>query len=320
MRTALCVILFLILTVAAAGQDYYASPSGPYVGGDHQKSAFANAGSPMGCCISESIRNFNIIYGPDSVQSATASITDNYYWAPTDAVGGAAAQLGYGAGIDTATVTGNIFAGGPNTLEIGVIDTITFTGNTVFGGASASSYVLLNAATPSGTWNSNSYPDAQGRDVYDGLSFSSWKSGTGFDASSTESTSDMADTVGVIPNEYDTGYCNIIVLAPSGPTSIDVNLSTCGLSNGQAYTIKNAFDYFDTAVSSGTYNSGSPTVSVPLNGAALNVAAPVGLGYTPPTTCPDFCAMILVPGAEGGGSTSSSTTGTVKFSGTVRMN
>jgi len=177
------------------------------------------------------------------------------------------------------------------------------------------------------TWDNNTYYGGFDRYIYnindsnggENRKFDVWKAETGFDANSTETSTPMPTTVVVRPNSYQTGRGNVLVYA-NGATSVNVDLSQLGLVNGQGYEIRNAFDYFGPVVATGTYNSGSPTVSVPLNGAALNVAAPVGLGYTPPTTCPDFCAMILVPGAEGGGGTSNSTTGTVKLSGTVRMN
>jgi hypothetical protein len=81
----------------------------------------------------------------------------------------------------------------------------------------------------------------------------------------------------------------------SGATNISINLSSVGLVNGQQFTIRNAQNYYGTPVFTGTYNSSQPTVTVPLTGAALLVATPNGYSFTPATTCPQFCPMVVVP-------------------------
>ncbi len=62
-----------------------------------------------------------------------------------------------------------------------------------------------------------------------------------------------------------------------------------------AYTIKNAFDRFGSNVSSGTYNSASPTVALTLAN-MTSVAQPSGEASAPSTTVPDFAALIVEPG------------------------
>ena len=125
--------------------------------------------------------------------------------------------------------------------------------------------------------------------------FTNWKSLTGFDASSTAIGSALPDQAIVRPNGYEAGRANIIIYAASGATSINVNLSNTGLSNGQTYRIKNAFNWNGSNVATGTYNTSNPIVSVPLNAFAKSVATPLGRSLTPPSTCPNLCLMVVIP-------------------------
>ncbi|MDX6711020.1 MAG: hypothetical protein QOH96_2036, partial [Blastocatellia bacterium] len=73
-------------------------------------------------------------------------------------------------------------------------------------------------------------------------------------------------------------------------------LSTAGLTNGQAFEIRNAQNYFGTTLYSGTYNSSSPTVSLSMTSAsATTVEQPIGYNLGRPTTLPTFGALVVVP-------------------------
>jgi hypothetical protein len=198
-------------------------------------------------------------------------------------------------------VTNNYFIGGQANIAFINVTNATVTGNKVYAPFNGAHYTRVYPGH-SYAWNNNTYWGAAGRNVYaleppltGAYSFTSWKSQTGFDANSSDTSGMMPDTVVIRANSYQAGRCNVMIYAPSGPAAINVNLSTCGLTNGQRYSIKNAFNWFGPNVVSGTYNSNSPMISVPLNGAAVTVAEPIGHGYTPPTTCPKFCPMIIVP-------------------------
>jgi hypothetical protein len=105
----------------------------------------------------------------------------------------------------------------------------------------------------------------------------------------------MPNTVIVRPNMYNAGRANVLIYSPSGAATATINLSLTGLVNGQAYTIRNAQNYFGAAIASGTYSTQSPNIVVSLSGPALTVAPPNGYGFTPATTCPQFCPMVVVP-------------------------
>jgi hypothetical protein len=281
------------------GQFY--GVTGAYVGGDLQDNIFGNAGSPLGGLTSPNLRNFNIIYGTDQVKSPTANIVRNYFFAPDNAFGGTPAALGYGAGMNQATINDNYFVGSPSVVGIGNITSVTsFLRNKLFG-TSADTYI--NKPNAAQNWNYNTYYQSSGRTVFyngtDGVTFPAWKTQTGLDVNSTETASAMPDTAVVTPNTYDQGRANIVVFAASNPASINVNLANSGLYDGQGYSIRNAFDYNGSAVVSGTYSAANPVIALPLNGASRNVATPVGMNYTPATTLPSFGAFIVVPGDGG---------------------
>lgn len=127
------------------------------------------------------------------------------------------------------------------------------------------------------------------------MQFPNWKTATGFDAASTATSAAMPDTVIVRPNSYQPGRANVIIYSYSGSSTATIDLSSIGLVNGQSFTIRNAQNYYGPAVATGTFNAASPTIAVSLSGAAATVATPAGYSYTPATTCPQFCPMIVVP-------------------------
>ena len=271
--------------------------TGPYVGGDVQGVVFANAGSPMRG-IDPNIAYRNMLFGADSQVVPTASVTNSHFYHPAGM--GYSVNFGYGAGIIVGIFTNNYVIGSSTGFEASSVTNLTMTGNKFYS-AGSNDISVLSQRLPY-VWNNNTYY-ATGANQFkygdttshNNLNFAAWKTATGFDLLSTATTSVMPDTVVVRPNAYTAGRANVVVYAPSGAASISVNLSTSGLTNGQSYTIKNAFNYFGPNVASGTYNSSSPTISLPLTGAAASVATPVGATYTPTTTVPQFGAFIVVP-------------------------
>ncbi len=266
--------------------------TGPYVGGDFQGSVFAGSGTPMG------ERHYNLIYGPDSVASPTGTVNACHFY-HTPNTNSYSLKFGYGAGVTSGTVTNNYFVGSGTAFEAGEVANLTFAGNKFYSTGTSDVYVISRALAFN--WNNNSYFNTSIQERFaipsSGVpgTYPNWRTLTGFDTSSTLSSSAMPNTVIVRPNAYEAGRASIVTYAPSSPSSINVNLSPSGLVNGQAYAIRNAFNYNGPNVLTGVYNSTSSTVSVPLNGAALTVATPFGMSLTPPTSCPGFCVFIVVP-------------------------
>lgn len=299
------------------GQFY--GVSGPYVGGDHRGNIWANAGSFNG----DSNRNFNIIIGPNSVPTDTASVTDSHFFQPTGVVGGASCRMGYGAGITALTFNDNYVVGSPAGLVIDDVGTITGSGNNFYLNSATfgDTEVFYTPATlPTGTFNNNTYHNATGNDYFGAngvgyFDFATWKTNTGFDASSSQTGVDMPDTVVVIPNTEETGRAHVAIYAPSNPGTIDVNLATTGLIDGQAYVLKNAFDYYGSNVATGSYDSGDPIVTLTLTDMD-SVATPSGWGFTPQTTVPDFAVLLVIPSET----ISSQASGGVTLRGSVSLN
>lgn len=286
--------------------------TGSYVGGDVQGAIIANAGAPLG----NSERN--IVYGPDSVVSPTGTVNVSHiYHVGPDSYNVA---FGYGAGITTGTFTNNYIGGGQAGFGRQTVTTLTFTGNIIH----STTRNIIAPETGAGTWDNNTYYNTAadaikfGNETTGNQNFADWKTSSGDDATSTINSGNLPTTYFVRPNSYESGRCNIIIYA-IGQTSVNVDFTTCGLANGQTYVIKNAFDWYGGDVATGTYNSGSPTVSVPLNGEADDVAAPIESGDaevdTPATTCPTFCVLIVLPTS----SIKAATSGVVKLGGGARM-
>jgi hypothetical protein len=269
----------------------------PYVGGDLSGSAWANSGAPLGK-FDVNKRNYNLIIGPDSQVSPTAILRNSHiYHSPM--TNGYLVKFGYGAGVGNGTITNNYFVGGGTLFEIANTPSATITGNQFYSSGSNAVYTITQTGL-SLNWNYNTYHGSAGRSVFGvtgvGLQqFANWKTLTGFDSNSSSTSTAIPTTVIVRPNSYQMGRANVIIYSVSGVTTANIDLSSVGLINGQQYTIRNAQNYFGTPVLSGTYNSASPTVTVTLTGTTQSVAEPIGHGYTPPTTCPQFCPMVVVP-------------------------
>lgn len=290
----------LSLNAFNLGAQFY-GVTAAYVGGSAQRSLFANAGAPLRGFDSTKA-NYNLIYGPDASQSPTGEVIDSYFFHQHDKAG-YNVSFGYGSGITTGTFTGNYVVGGGNMLGVSsVVTNLTLTGNKFYTRYTGAQYIGI----PNGqswTWNSNTYYKASGATPFGVtgvglLNFTNWKSTTGFDAAGSETGTDMPDTVIVNPNAYETGRANVIIYAPSAPSVVAVNLSTTGLTNGQGYTVHNAFDYFGTT-STGIYSSASPIILVSMTGSLTSVATPVGFAYTPATTVPDLAVLIITPNNTG---------------------
>ncbi len=270
----------------------------PYVGGDLSGTVIANSGSPLGKFGDVSRRNYNLILGPDSQISPTAVLRDSHFFHPMS-TNGYSVKFGYGAGVGVGTVTGNYFVGGGTLFEIANTPIANVSGNRFYSSRTGAVYVITLNGMPY-TWNSNIYHSGSNRDIFGiagvGLyKFAPWRNLTGFDQSGTETATAMPNTVVIRPNAYERGRANVLVYSFNSSTSATVDLSLTGLVEGQPYTIRNAQNYFGAPVTTGTYSTQNPNVVISLSGAAQTVAAPNGYTFTPATTCPQFCPLVVVP-------------------------
>jgi hypothetical protein len=267
-----------------------------YPGGDIQGNVWANSGAPLGA----TIRHHNLVVGPETQRIADILIQNNCFFHPHGVLG-YNMVFGYGAGVDNGSILNNYFVGGGGIgLELTDVTNVTATGNKFY--TTNSSGINIQSSQSAYNVNNNSYyGTASNADEFGNVTahanqtFSLWKSSTGFDSASTISSSAMPDTVIIRPNAYQAGRANVIVYAPSGAASININLSTAGLVNGQLFTIQNAFNFNGAPLISATFNAASPIISIPLNGLTTSVTPPIGSSYTPPTTSPQMAVFVVLP-------------------------
>jgi hypothetical protein len=262
-----------------------------------------------------------VVFGNPFLAGAQSGIVDNVTF-----TGGfvyernmAGLRMGYGGANGLTTITNNYFGGYGSGALLGLTNwsTVTVTGNTfalrVIGNAvqvvtSPGNYVFNNNRYYDTTSFRNciggNAPTIFGYNTTEGscggnLKYAEWQAASGFDAGGFYSQSAAPNSVSVRPNAYQTGRANIIVYNWSLASSVSVDLSTSGLVNGQNYEIRNVQNYFGPPVLAGTYNSASPTVSIPMTSAAsVAIAQPFGSDLAPrTTTLPEFGTFVIVPGS-----------------------
>jgi hypothetical protein len=96
----------------------------------------------------------------------------------------------------------------------------------------------------------------------------------------------------VRPSPTERGRANIIVYNWAHERSVAADLSQAGLEVGSKYEIRDAQNYFEAPIATGTYR-GEP-IDLRLTG--LSVAAPIGDGLeTPAHTGPEFAVFVVAP-------------------------
>jgi hypothetical protein len=292
--------------------------------------SFPGNQSNNGQTLSPNSRTSNIFVGVGNSTHATNDIRIQscYLYEPFDAEPSPGnLAIGYAANVLGATglqVTDSRIMGGRNVFSFGRFRNGSITGNKFFGqhsGAPSSTIASIVSASvvtnASVAVDSNSYYDqlpkysgvsyplrfeidgkfAQACDAGTVLKYSDpgcmpkggWKQVSGFDTSSGYFTSAPTGIeTFVIPNEYEAGRAHIAIYNWALAPTVNVDLSNV-LSNGDHYAIYAVENYFAAPVATGTYN-GSP-IAVPMTGS--NVAAPIGLGWTPATVRPQFGAFVV---------------------------
>lgn len=122
----------------------------------------------------------------------------------------------------------------------------------------------------------------------------------GFDAAGSYSESaPTTNVVRVKPQDArgQIGRANICIYNWELLSEVEVDLSTTGLVDGQAFEIRDLEDFFNTVLVSGTYSAASPTVMVPTTD--FQRAQPTGwteMGLSDiPSLKPEFVGGVLLP-------------------------
>ena len=240
-------------------------------------------------------------------------------------------HIGYVSPNKRVSITNNYVAGGSFALDLTRWEQAVVKGNTFFVSSMGfwSAQTMASVKTPDGfalsayEWDSNTYfdgapPYGSGMRYTFGftgaknnlgggiLSFSDWRRANGFDTNSRyEANLPQGTKIFVRPNTYEPGRANVAVFNWDKNGSVELDLYKI-LKPGDAYSIRDAQNYYGEAVASGVYD-GRPVV-IPMN---LNqVARPVGnLPTVPPHTAPLFGAFVVVTIGGNTGSTPPSAAG-----------
>lgn len=275
-------------------------------------------------------RDAALFVGANGPNKATNDITirRNYFYEPPNSTGDPTLWAGYyeGVGSTGLSVIDSRVMGGSVAFAT-AFKTLTVTGNKFHAQANGSAVnngaLLVTARLDpgfTGTWNNNTYFDQTPNEVGWGQlpflfslggtpklscrgaaqlqwsepcladpSRGGWKDLTGFDSASQYNRGAPTGVeVFVIPIPLVPGRAHIAIYNWDKNPSVNVDLSGV-LVSGDKFDIKAVEDLFGPSVASGTY-SGSP-VPIPMNG--TSVAAPIGLGWIPPTTRPTFGAFLV---------------------------
>jgi len=220
------------------------------------------------------------------------------YWKRGTKGGKGSVQLGY-YGIENrdAEVRDNYFVLGPHarSFYIKKFRDLTLTGNTVVGPGlllrvspgEKIRFVAAKNAYFGGGATPFRYGDKN-------LDFAGWQAATGSDADSRHTPEYPADVkVFVRPNKYEPGRGHVIVYNWAGKDVVKVDVSRV-LTEGVAYEIRNAQNYFADPVAKGIYD-GKP-VTLPMN--LPEIAMPIGecphiRQYLRPTA-PEFNVFVIL--------------------------
>jgi hypothetical protein len=278
--------------------------SGPYVGGDIKFNIFGNNGVFYDALGDPGHRNANCAVGPNDSASPTAVVEDNYAFQPDGSFGEGNFKMGQSAGITTLTFNRNIAVGGQDCFKFVALGALNGSDNEAYSvDPFDNTQAFVYPSTVSGgNFDNNTYHDpheyAFGNQNVGRSDFAAWKGWTVFDDNSTATTDPMPDTVKVVPIDEETGRAHVAIFTRSGNPTIDVNLATSGLVDGQSFDVINAFDYNGTPVESGlVYDSGDTTITLTLADME-SVVDPVGLGFSPDTTAPHFAVLVIDPTSE----------------------
>ncbi len=224
-------------------------------------------------------------------------VVSNYtYRRPGDDI--ESVQFGYYSNTnDDAVVQDNYFVGDTDraTLYMKNWPNLTVTGNTL---VSRNRTISELDRSPGATvqWNTNTYYEGSSAPFsLDGssLSFTNWRSQTGYDANSTyNETLPAGVRVFVRPNRYEPGRANIIVYNWELDPSVQADVSNV-LPVGTQYEVRDAQNFSGDPVATGTYTG--DLITLPMN---LTTVAPyIGtVTHRPPAshTAPEFAVFVLI--------------------------
>jgi hypothetical protein len=207
-----------------------------------------------------------------------------------------------------AVVTNNYFIGGKQAIDLERWDHLTFRNNKVYAVSGEETMLILRDDQTAANYDhaNNQYFGSGRFQIYTGCDywpcttspisadFSNWMLLTGLDRGSTFTAGAPTGVwTAVRPNTYEPGRANVTVYNWSLSPTVQVDLSNAGIRIGDTYQIRDAENFFNGPIATGTYN-GSP-VTIPMTN--LTVVQPFGVvPYPPSHTAPQFGVFVVLSG------------------------
>ncbi len=287
--------------------------TGNLVGVHVEGGIFFDAGAPAGALRSDpNFRQNNIFIGTQTTPQQDTLVTNvDTYMAPL--ARGANINIGYLYAYDLdATITNNRLFGGAVGISLKSHASGTVTGNFIYTRASDQN-VHYNALTPGPgrtfadyTWNHNTYYNdpvnvtgiwhASGTGY---LTLGAWRTATGFDMNgSVINAAYTGTTVTPHVSEVRAGYGSLAVANFGLASTVNVDLSSFGLVNGQTVTIVDLERVLETdaVIKTFTYNSAVAATSTAVPVSVLTTQPTQPYGVTGITRNREFRAYLVIPG------------------------
>lgn len=258
-------------------------------GGLENETFIGNVAFNSGSLSTFSSRNFQI--GGQEVATGDTARDNVFYFSA--GVGQGNTRLGYQTLLNGSVVfQNNLIVGGSELVDDGYWQNAVIQNNTWVG---TSRVVTFRDTSAVGhAWSGNTFyrdPTATAWS-FQGTTytFTNWKTNSGLSATdAAPGGTPSATQVIVKPNAYEAGVGYVVIINWANQASVPVNLSTI-LSSGDKYQIRNVQDVFGSPVASGTYSSGTVSVSM----AGVNPPAPIGGSPVAPVkTGPAFDVFVV---------------------------
>jgi len=246
-----------------------------------------NAGNPAGTYVDQMI--FAVGSGLDNIS------VQNTYSYQDPRLNSGYSRLGwqFGGVNGSLTQSGNYWIGGNRSLELWGWTSLSATNNTYY--SDQGDEIIMNtlAQPTSGYSFSNNTYYGSGLFNYNNslMGFGNWQTATGLDKTSRLTSGRPTGVWSFVrPNAYESGRANIVIYNWDLKPSVPVDVSAV-LKPGDSYVVKDAENFYGSAVLSGTYSGGS--INVPMTG--LTVAPTVGtFPVAPKHTAPEFGVFVVL--------------------------
>jgi hypothetical protein len=235
--------------------------------------------------------------------------SNSFYDTPTLAQGYAEMGFLWTSRSNDAVVTNNYFMGGKQAIDLERWDNLTFRNNKIYAADGEETMLILRTDQTGANYDhgNNNYYGSGKFQIYTGCdywpcttnpisaNFSSWLLLTGLDKGSTFTPGAPTGVwTNIRPNTYETGRANITIYNWDLNPAVTVDVSTSGIKVGDSYQIRDAENFFNGPIVTGTY-TGAP-VSIPMMN--LTVVQPFGnVPYPPSHTAPQFGTFVLLSGS-----------------------